>query len=209
MNENYYYTPENIIKAYSLGIFPMAENHNTEAISFYEPIIRGIIPLNPPKIPKKLLKLVKKSTFNVTVNYNFKHIIDCCSEITNTRTETWINPKIKRIFLTLHKMGFAHSIEVWFGDEIVGGLYGLTLGSVFFGESMFSKKSNASKVALTHLIYLLKTAGFKILDAQFPNNHLRQFGLIEINKDDFKIKLNYALQKKLFFPQKLFDFNSL
>ena len=207
MKDDNFFSPEIIIKAYSLGIFPMAKSHTSNSVSFYEPSIRGIIPLNPPHIPRKLLKMVRKSIFEITINYDFRYIIDGCSRITKNRKDTWINQKIKSNYLILHKMGFAHSIEVWDNEKIVGGLYGLSLGSAFFGESMFSEKSNASKVALTHLIYILKNANFTLLDAQFPNEHLKQFGLIEIKKREFKELLSKALMIKKKFPQEVYKFH--
>ena len=141
MKDDNFFSPEIIIKAYSLGIFPMAKSHTSNSVSFYEPSIRGIIPLNPPHIPRKLLKMVRKSIFEITINYDFRYIIDGCSRITKNRKDTWINKKIKSNYLILHKMGFAHSIEVWDNEKIVGGLYGLSLGSAFFGESMFSPEA--------------------------------------------------------------------
>ena len=194
MAERFIYSPETIIKAYSIGVFPMAAAHDADDIYFYEPDIRGIIPIRPPHIPKKLLKLVRHTQWNVTLDRDFRGVIEGCAEIREGRKDSWINPEIKRLYLSLHKMGFAHSIEVWDAQQLIGGLYGIHLGSVFFGESMFSRVSNASKLALAHLMARLYHSGFSLLDAQFSNSHLMQFGLIDIPKDQFRSLLNDALQ---------------
>lgn len=194
MAERFIYSPETIIKAYSIGVFPMAEAHDSEDIYFYEPDMRGIIPVCPPHIPKKLLKLVRHTQWTVTLDRDFRGVIEGCAEIREGRHDSWINPEIKRLYLSLHKMGFAHSVEVWDAQQLIGGLYGIHLGAAFFGESMFSRASNASKLALAHLMARLYHAGFSLLDAQFSNAHLLQFGLVEIPKDQFRSLLNDALQ---------------
>ena len=196
MTEHFIYSPETIIKAYSIGVFPMAASHDSDDIYFFEPDMRGIIPLCPPHIPKKLLKLVRQTSWTVSLDRDFRGVIEGCAEIWVERQESWINPEIKRLYLSLHKMGFAHSVEVWDGQQLIGGLYGIHLGAAFFGESMFSRASNASKLALAHLMARLYYAGFTLLDAQFSNAHLLQFGLIEIPKDQFRIQLNDALQTR-------------
>ena len=152
MAERFIYSPETIIKAYSIGVFPMAEAHDSENIYFYEPDMRGIIPVCPPHIPKKLLKLVRHTQWTVTLDRDFRGVIEGCAEIREGRHDSWINPEIKRLYLSLHKMGFAHSVEVWDAQQLIGGLYGIHLGAAFFGESMFSRASNASKLALAHLM---------------------------------------------------------
>ena len=194
MTERFIYSPETIIKAYTIGVFPMASSHDSDDIYFYEPDIRGVIPLCPPHIPKKLLKLVRKTHWAVTLDRDFRGVIEGCAEIREGRQDSWINPEIKRLYLSLHKMGFAHSVEVWDGKQLIGGLYGIHIGAVFFGESMFSRVSNASKLALAHLMARLHYADFSLLDAQFSNAHLLQFGMVEIPKDEFQSLLNGALQ---------------
>ena len=194
MTERFIYSPETIIKAYTIGVFPMASSHDSDDIYFYEPDIRGVIPICPPHIPKKLLKLVRKTHWAVTLDRDFRGVIEGCAEIREGRQDSWINPEIKRLYLSLHKMGFAHSVEVWDGKQLIGGLYGIHIGAAFFGESMFSRVSNASKLALAHLMARLHYAGFSLLDAQFSNAHLLQFGMVEIPKDEFQSLLNGALQ---------------
>ena len=194
MTERFIYSPETIIKAYTIGVFPMASSHDSDDIYFYEPDIRGVIPICPPHIPKKLLKLVRKTHWAVTMDRDFRGVIEGCAEIREGRQDSWINPEIKRLYLSLHKMGFAHSVEVWNGKQLIGGLYGIHIGAAFFGESMFSRVSNASKLALAHLMARLHYAGFSLLDAQFSNAHLLQFGMVEIPKDEFQSLLNGALQ---------------
>ena len=194
MTERFIYSPETIIKAYTIGVFPMASAHDSDDIYFYEPDIRGVIPICPPHIPKKLLKLVRQTHWTVTLDRDFRGVIEGCAEIREGRQDSWINPEIKRLYLSLHKMGFAHSVEVWDGKQLIGGLYGIHIGAAFFGESMFSRVSNASKLALAHLMARLHYADFSLLDAQFSNAHLLQFGMVEIPKDEFQSLLNGALQ---------------
>ena len=192
MSETYIFAPETLIKAYSLGVFPMALSHDSPEIHFFEPDERGIIPINPPHIPRRLLRLVKQRPYEIRYNTAFHEVITQCAAITETRDDSWINSTIIELYVALHAMGFAHSVEVWDGDRLVGGLYGVKLGRAFFGESMFSRVSNASKIALTHLMARLHYGGFTLLDAQFANDHLTQFGLIEISKEDFQERLSVA-----------------
>ena len=200
MTDRFIYAPETIIKAYSLGVFPMASAHDAEEIYFYEPDWRGVLPLSPPHIPRRLLRFVRQTDWTVTVDKDFRAVIQGCSEIRPERQDSWINPEIKRLYLSLHKLGFAHSVEVWKDTDLIGGLYGIHLGSAFFGESMFSRRSNASKLALAHLMARLYYAGFSLLDAQFSNDHLLQFGLIEISKQQFQNQLKTALETHADWP---------
>lgn len=195
MSDAYIYAPETIIKAYSLGVFPMAESRDDGALHFYEPQQRGILPINPPHIPRRLLRLVRQTGWQVSINTNFRAVIEGCAEQTESREDSWINAEIIRLYLALHKMGFAYSFEVWEEQALIGGLYGIKLGSAFFGESMFSRRSNASKIALAHLMARLYYGGFTLLDAQFANDHLLQFGLIEIPKQAFQKQLQTALAR--------------
>lgn len=193
MSEAYIYAPETIIKAYSLGVFPMAESRDDGALHFYEPQQRGILPINPPHIPRRLLRLVRQTRWQVSINTDFRAVIEGCAEQTESREDSWINAEIIRLYLALHKMGFAHSFEVWEDKALIGGLYGIKLGGAFFGESMFSRRSNASKIALAHLMARLYYGNFTLLDAQFTNDHLLQFGLIEVPKQEFQKQLQTAL----------------
>ena len=191
----YHFSPETLIKAYSIGVFPMAMTKDDPEIHFFEPEMRGVIPITPPHIPKRLLRQVKQARFEVHYNTAFHQVISECAKITTKRDDSWINSTIIALFVALHAMGFAHSVEIWDDTQLVGGLYGLKLGSVFFGESMFSHVPNASKIALAHLMMRLHYGGFHLLDAQFGNDHLRQFGLIEIPKSEFQSQLTTALQE--------------
>lgn len=186
MTENIIIAPETLLRAYEIGVFPMALARDASEIHFYEPDMRGIIPLSPPHIPKRLLRTVKQKPFQIRYNSAFHEVITQCATLTKTRDDTWINETIISLYTTLHEMGHAHSVEVYDETKLVGGLYGIKLGRVFFGESMFSRAPNASKIALAHLMARLHHGGFTLLDAQFGNDHLTQFGLIEIPKADFQ-----------------------
>ena len=198
MSQTYAFAPETLIKAYALGVFPMADSHDSDDIRFYDPEVRALIPLddsvgNGIHIPRRLLRTVRKQAFRVTIDEDFPAVIQGCAELADDRTDTWINKDIQALYIALHKMGFAHSIEVWDDNRLVGGLYGVALRAAFFGESMFSRTTDASKIALVHLMARLKTGGFHILDAQFTNPHLVQFGITEISRDAFQEKLAQAM----------------
>ena len=198
MSQTYAFAPETLIKAYALGVFPMADSHDSDDIRFYDPEVRALIPLddsvgNGMHIPRRLSRTVRKQAYNVTIDHDFPAVIKGCAELADGRTDTWINKDIQALYIALHKMGFAHSIEVWDDNRLVGGLYGVALRAAFFGESMFSRTTDASKIALVHLMARLKTGGFHILDAQFTNPHLVQFGINEISRDAFQEKLAQAM----------------
>lgn len=198
MSQTYAFAPETLIKAYALGVFPMADAHDSDDIRFYDPEVRALIPLDGTvgtgiNIPRRLRRTVRKTPFNVTIDRDFPAVIKGCAELADDRTDTWINKDIQALYIALHKMGFAHSIEVWDDKRLVGGLYGVALRAAFFGESMFSRATDASKIALVHLMARLKTGGFQILDAQFTNPHLVQFGVTEISRDAFQDKLAQAM----------------
>ena len=180
-----------------LGIFPMAENRKDEKIIFIDPEYRALIPINKFKASKSLVRLAKKRPFKITMNRAFADVIASCATI--NRNETWINKKIENLFISLNKMKYAHSIECWKNNQLVGGIYGIALGGVFFAESMFSCVSNGSKIALINLVARLWKSGFKILDVQFLNDHLIQFGAYEITKAKFKQDLEKAIQFKINF----------
>ena len=175
-----------------LGMFPMSESRTNKRFFFVDPEFRAVIPIFNFHISKTLLRLAKKRPFKITINKAFPDVIKSCATI--NRTETWINTEIESLFISLNKSRYAHSIECWQENHLVGGIYGLALGGVFFAESMFSRVPNGSKIALLNLVARLWKTGFKILDVQFLNDHLLQFGAHEISKDDFKTNLQKAIQ---------------
>ncbi len=198
MAQSYVYAPETIIKAYALGLFPMAQSRNSNEIRFYDPDMRGLIPLdntlgNGLHIPRRLQRRVRQHPFEITIDQDFAAVITACSTPNATRTDTWINADIRQLYIALHKMGFAHSVEVWHEGDLVGGLYGVRLRAAFFGESMFSRQTDASKFALVHLMARLRHGGFQLLDAQFSNEHLKQFGVIDVPRTEFQQRLADAL----------------
>ena len=182
-------TPELLLAAYAEGYFPMAPSRHVKDINWYSPDPRAIIPLDGFHVPRSLAKLVKKAPFTVTTDKDFRRVINACAE----RKATWINDEITELYCQLHRMGFAHSIECWQGDELAGGLYGVTLGSAFFGESMFTRIENASRIALVHLVAMLNAKGYQLLDTQFVNDHLLQFGVVEIGRDEYLERLDEAV----------------
>lgn len=196
MSQQFVIAPETIIQAYTLGIFPMAASKDAEDIQFFQPDIRGVLPIRPPHIPKRLQRLLRKRPFEILWNQNFPAVIDGCAAPRSDTQDTWINPQIRRLYISLHMLGFAHSVEVYEEGQLVGGLYGVAIGGAFFGESMFSRVSNASKIALCHLMARLRYGNFKLLDAQFVNDHLIQFGIESIDKDDFQKQLEHAINSK-------------
>ena len=170
-------TTELLIEAYKQGLFPMAHSRHSPYVHWVCPEERGQLPILDLYIPKSLKKTVKKSPYTVKVDTDFSAVIAACAAAQDDRPETWINDEIINAYTKLHEKGIAHSIECWDGDQLVGGLYGLKLGGAFFGESMFSRSRDASKVALVHLCARLWQGGFEILDTQFVNDHLMQFGV--------------------------------
>ena len=171
----------------------MGDARNDPNLFLVDPDMRGIIPLGDFHVPKRLLRKVKQDPFRVTIDQAFTRVMELCAESAKGRESTWINSPILNLYTSLHREGHAHSIECWDGDNLVGGLYGVALGGAFFGESMFSRATDASKIALVHLVAHLLEDGFVLLDAQFHNPHLEQFGLIEIPRQDFKKLLKDAL----------------
>ena len=171
----------------------MGDARNDPNLFLVDPDMRGIIPLGDFHVPKRLLRKVKQDPFRVTIDQAFTRVMELCAESAKGRESTWINSPILNLYSSLHREGHAHSIECWDGDHLVGGLYGVALGGAFFGESMFSRATDASKIALVHLVAHLLEDGFVLLDAQFHNPHLEQFGLIEIPRQDFKKLLKDAL----------------
>lgn len=187
---------ELVLQAYKAGIFPMSPSADSLRIQWYDPPMRGILPLEDFYVPKRLRKTIRKGSFTVTVNRDFPAVMRACAQKTPARPQTWINAEILETYIVLHKEGWAHSIEAWRGDELAGGLYGIALGGAFFGESMFSRVTDASKVALVHLAARLRWRGFTLLDTQFINDHLLQFGAIEIPRALYRQRLKAALGEK-------------
>ncbi len=173
-------SPELILRAYAAGIFPMAESAGDPTVFWVDPKVRGVLPLNTFHVPRKLKKTVRKKVFEVRFDTAFEQVIRLCAAAASDRRETWINGEILHAYTALHRRGFAHSVECWQNDQLVGGLYGVSLGAAFFGESMFSRRTDASKVALVHLVAQLQLGDFRLLDTQFVTDHLRQFGVVEI-----------------------------
>ena len=186
-------SPDLLLRAYAIGIFPMAESREAAEIHWVEPTQRGILPLEDFHVPRSLRKVVRKAPFFVTVDQAFDAVIDGCAEPKKGRDDTWINPTIRRLYVELHRMGHAHSVECWRDNRLVGGLYGVALGGAFFGESMFSRADDASKVALVHLVAILREGNFRLLDTQFVTDHLERFGAIEVPRDAYRERLNRAI----------------
>ena len=186
-------TPQVLLKAYSCGIFPMAESADDPALYWIEPQHRGILPLDSVDFPRRLLRTVRTTPLTVKIDTDYDGIIDGCSAARPGRSSTWINRRIRSLYRELFTMGCCHTVEVWSENRLVGGLYGVALKGVFFGESMFSYERDASKIALVHLVARLIHGGFKLLDTQFVTEHLRQFGTIEVNRDAFHARLESAL----------------
>ena len=187
-------TPELLLRAYATGIFPMSESQDDPNLYWVEPEMRGILPLDQFHVPKSLKKVVRKNKFEIHCDRAFKQVLDFCAKPAAGRDVTWINQSIRDNVIKLHEMGFAHSVECWREDKLVGGLYGISLGAAFFGESMFSKETDASKVALVHLVARMRLGGFKLLDTQFTTDHLSRFGVIEIPSAKYLDLLDDALQ---------------
>ena len=190
--DNKIITPDQLIRAYMLGMFPMSESRTNKKFFFVDPKFRAVIPIFDFRISKSLLRIVKKRPFKITLNKAFPNVIKSCATI--NRTETWINKEIESLFISLYEMKKAHSVECWQDNQLVGGIYGLAIGGVFFAESMFSSVPNGSKIALLNLVARLWRTGFRILDVQFLNDHLLQFGAYEISKNEFQEDLQKAIQ---------------
>jgi len=188
-------TADLVLRAYRLGLFPMAEGRAGDKLFWLDPLKRGVLPLERFHLSRRLLRTVLSDAFQVTADHNFAGTIAGCVTPLPDRTDTWINPQIERLFIELFRMGYAHSVETWQDGMLVGGLYGVALGGVFFGESMFSFARDASKVALVHLVARLRLGGFRLLDTQFVTAHLAQFGAEEIPRDIYKTRLAAAVGK--------------
>jgi leucyl/phenylalanyl-tRNA--protein transferase len=186
-------TPEVLLKAYACGIFPMAESAEDPALYWIEPERRGIIPLKGFHVPARLARTVRADRFTVLCNRDFDGVIDGCAEPNPGRGRTWINTRIRKLYRGLFAIGHCHTVEVYDGDDLVGGLYGVSLGRAFFGESMFHHARDASKIALVHLVARLKAGGFTLLDTQFVTDHLKTFGALEVPRRQYQKMLDAAL----------------
>ena len=189
-------TSELVLKAYAYGVFPMAKSRQDADVFWVQPKLRGVIPLDQFHVPRSLRKRLRKETYRVTINNAFNAVMMGCAEATDIRADTWINDRIIQLFMELHDAGLAHSVESWEGDTLVGGLYGLAMGAAFFGESMFSRATDSSKVALCHLVGILKAGDFALLDTQFITDHLKQFGAVEISQKEYLAQLSTALARQ-------------
>ena len=183
-----------MLRAYRAGLFPMAESRAGHRLYWLDPELRGVLPLSRFHLSRRLLRTVLSGAYSVTSNTDFAATIAGCAASATGREDTWINPDIERLFIELNRTGHAHSVETWSNGVLVGGLYGVSLGGVFFGESMFSRARDASKVALVHLVARLRLGGYTLLDTQFVTTHLAQFGATEIPRATYKQYLADALQ---------------
>ncbi len=188
-------TPELVLRAYAAGVFPMAESRGSDRMYWLDPALRGVLPLDDGfHLSRRLRRTALSDRFTVTADRDFPGVIRGCAEPAPGRTDTWINGEIEQLFIELHRRGFAYSVEAWQDGRLVGGLYGVALGGAFVGESMFSRVSDASKVALVHLVARLRLCGFVLCDTQFITTHLARFGAVEIPKADYKARLAAALE---------------
>jgi leucyl/phenylalanyl-tRNA--protein transferase len=186
-------TPDVLLKAYACGIFPMAESADDPALYWIEPERRGVIPLEGFHVPTRLARSVRRTSLTVVADRDFDSVIAGCGEAGPGRARTWINTRIRNLYRGLYDIGHCHTVEVYDGDELVGGLYGVSLGRAFFGESMFHRTRDASKIALVHLVARLKAGGYKLLDTQFVTDHLKIFGAIELSRRQYHKVLAEAL----------------
>ncbi len=194
-------SPELLLKAYAIGVFPMAEGRDDPRIVFVDPDKRGVLPLDGFHMPRSLRKTIKRGVFEVRCDTAFEDVLAGCAETTAKRHDTWINPEIERLYNQLYRLGFAHSVETWRGGRLVGGLYGVALGAAFFGESLFSRETDASKVALAALVGRLTRGGFTLLDTQFLTEHLARFGACEVPREAYRRMLEEAIVRDAVFPK--------
>ncbi len=187
-------TPQLLINAYCQGVFPMADHDGT--IYWYDPDPRTIIPLDKFHVPRRLARSIRRGNFEVRFDTVFRAVMEACAISAPGRETTWINAEIIDSYEVLHKLGFAHCVEIWIDDQLVGGLYGITIGGLFAGESMFSRATDSSKIALVYLVERLRQRGFYLLDTQFMTEHLRRFGAIEIPRAEYKRRLARSLAIK-------------
>ncbi|MCR9127093.1 MAG: leucyl/phenylalanyl-tRNA--protein transferase [Rhodobacteraceae bacterium] len=204
-------TPDLLLRGYAMGIFPMAEHRDDPEIFWVDPVRRGVIPLDRFHISRSLARRIRRGDYRIAVNTDFTGVVDGCAD----RAETWINAEIRRLYLALHRRGQAHALEVWDGADLVGGVYGVVLGAAFFGESMFSRRTDASKIALAYLVDRLRQGGFTLFDTQFQTAHLASLGAEEIPRHIYRRRLAQALEGRADFlapdmpdPQSLLQRNT-
>jgi leucyl/phenylalanyl-tRNA--protein transferase len=190
--------PELLLQAYAAGVFPMAESRDDPEVFWVDPRLRGILPLDGFRLSRSLARTIRRAHFRVSFDRAFPRVIDGCA----ARPETWINETIRQLCVSLHSLGSAHSVEIWEGTDLVGGVYGLTLGGAFFGESMFSTRTDASKVALAYLVDRLREAGFVLFDTQFITPHLASLGAVELPRADYRRRLAQAIEVRAQFPSR-------
>ncbi|HET6520735.1 MAG TPA: leucyl/phenylalanyl-tRNA--protein transferase [Geminicoccaceae bacterium] len=186
-------TPDLVLCAYALGLFPMANDRHDPTVHWIEPRRRGVIPLERFHVPRSLRKAIRRGRFEVRSDTAFEAVITACAAARPGRPRTWLNDELIEIYVELHRRGSAHSVECWRGGALVGGLYGVSMGAAFFGESMFSRERDASKVALVSLVERLRAGGFRLLDTQFVTDHLRRFGAVELSREAYRNLLREAL----------------
>ncbi len=189
-------TAELLLQTYCCGAFPMAESKDDPQLFWLQPEMRGVLPLDQFHFSKSLKKQIRQGRYKATYDTCFSRIMEECAAYAANRESTWINQTILDLYQQLHEMGHAHSVEIWMDGALAGGLYGVHIGGAFFGESMFHRKTNASKIALAHLVASLVKSNFKLLDTQFINDHLTQFGIVEIPRNEYMLMLNDAIQLK-------------
>lgn len=187
-------TPDLLLRAYASGLFPMADSADDPDLFWVEPELRGVLPLDAFHVPKRLARTVRQAPFDIRINTEFDRVVAACAESVKTRPSTWINSTITELYGSLHRLGHAHSVEAWRDGELVGGLYGVSLRRAFFGESMFSRATDASKVCLVHLVERLRARGFVLLDTQFTTEHLKRFGAIDVPRAAYARMLEAALE---------------
>jgi len=185
---------ELLLKAYASGVFPMAESADDPEVFWVRPETRGVIPLDGFHVPRSLRKAMRQSPFEIRIDSDFRAVIDACAEERDVRRSTWINGPIREAYVALHAIGHAHSVEAWRHDELAGGLYGVTLGHAFFGESMFSRQTDSSKICLAHLVERLCERGFVLLDTQFTTEHLKRFGAVDVPRARYESMLAEAIK---------------
>jgi leucyl/phenylalanyl-tRNA--protein transferase len=193
-------TPELMLRAYRIGLFPMAESRDSTTLYWLDPEQRGVIPLRGFHLPRRLAKTLRRAPYRFTANRAFARVLSECAAPRPGSYDSWINAEIAGLFAALHAEGHAHSIETWEGERLVGGLYGIAIGGAFFGESMFSRADDASKLALVQLVARLRLGGFTLLDAQFTTEHLAQFGTEAVPRAEYKAMLAEAVERPARFP---------
>lgn len=186
--------PAELLDCYRRGVFPMADARDDPRLFLVDPDLRGVLPLDRFHLSKSLRKTIRRDPFEIRVNTAFSRVMELCAEAAPDRPNTWINSPILNLYSSLHRLGHAHSVEAWRDGELVGGLYGVSLKAAFFGESMFSRATDASKVALAHLAARLRAGGYRLLDTQFVTSHLETFGVEEVPREQFHERLKLALQ---------------